>query len=219
MAKSEEGLPNNEIVNNFKRTLKKGFWRERYEVVRSGFLRDNLLNNDESCRTLLINIAHFDPCHIVRNEAVRTCNVLNVRYKNEKVMLRKMRTLNNTIIAEKINIRTIILMVFLKAEIQFYPQKKKLNFSEAFTKKEWIKFYEQFKTDYPKVFDLLDGHFTVANRKRKCNVTAINSKDTFAMRKYIYNLYRAIPEAEFLKFCKKHSICIPLNEKKVDIEM
>lgn len=154
----------NEKVKVFLAAMKKD-WRTRYSyVTKDKIVEMNILDNYK-VKSKIISIAHFDPCFIVRSEAVKTCNLLKILYKGQKVTLRKMRTLNNTLIAKKINMTDIVLDVFLKAEIPFFPRNRKLS------NEEWDKVYEKFKLNYPKVYDLLDGHFTVSdtykNRKKR----------------------------------------------------
>lgn len=180
-------------------------WRTRYSyITKDKVVEMNILNNPE-IKSKIISIAHFDPCQIVRSEAVRTCNLLNILYKGQKVTLRKMRTLNNTLIAEKINMTDIVLDVFLKAEIPFFPRNRKLS------SEEWDRVYEQFKLNYPKVYDLLDGHFTVAdtykNRKKKNKVqAAMKSKDRTKINNYVWGVVCYIPREKLIIFCKKHDI-------------
>lgn len=199
-------MSDNNNVKEFLEAMKKD-WRTRYAYVTSKKFEAMNIKDNPKVRSKIISVAHYDPCHIVRSEAVKTCNVLKILYKGEKIKLRKMRSLNNTIIAEKIKIQDIILNVSLRAGIPIFPRKSFI----AAIDKECEAFYDQFKADYPKVYDLLDGHFAVAdiyqNRKKKNKVQeAINSNDKNRMNKYIYGIYQYIPKEKLLDFCKKHNV-------------
>lgn len=181
-------------------------WRTRYAYVRSKKFDAMNIKDNSRVKSKIISVAHFDPCHIVRKEAVRTCNVLGILYKGKPVRLRKMRSLNNTIIAKRIKIQDIVLDTLLKADIKSFPKKYK----------EWDTFYEQFKKEYPKVYDLLDGHFTIAdsykNRKKKNKVhAAINSKDKRKMNNYIFGIYKHMPKKKRTDFWQKHGVEFEFN--------
>lgn len=175
---------NKENVKEFLTAMDRD-WRTRYTYITKDKVVEMDILDNPKVKAKIVSVAHFDPCFIVRREAVKTCNLLKILYKKQKVTLRKMRSLKNTLIAEKININKIVLNVFLKAEIQFFPRNRMLS------GKEWCRVHEQFKMLYPKVYDLLDGHFTTPdiykNRKKKNKVElAMNSKDKTKMNKYIY---------------------------------
>ena len=190
-------------------------WRTRYSYITKDKVVEMDILDNSKVKSKIISIAHFDPCNIVRSEAVKTCNLLNILYKGQKVTLRKMRTLNNTLIAEKINMTDIVLDVFLKAEIPFFPRNRKIS------GKEWDRVYEQFKLNYPKVYDLLDGHFTVSdtykNRKQKNKVQiAIKSSDRKKINNYVKGVIDYIPRKQLISFCKKHDIEIEVKgEEKI----
>ena len=109
-------------------------WRTRYSYITKDKVVEMDILDDSKVKSKIISIAHFDPCNIVRSEAVKTCNLLKILYKGQKVTLRKMRTLNNTLIVEKINMTDIVLDVFLKAEIPFFPRNRKISGKEWDTK-------------------------------------------------------------------------------------
>lgn len=186
-------------------------WRTRYAYVTKDKIveMDNLDN--PKVRAKLIAVAHYDPCIIVRTEAVKTCNSLKILYKKEKVTLRKMRSLKNTLEAEKINMRDIVLDVFFKAEIPFFPRKSNVSANKALSVKEWNEVHKQFKANYPKVYDLLDGHFVslddykYRNAKNKVE-TVINSKDRTKINNYIWGVLGFIPRKKLIEFCKDHGI-------------
>lgn len=195
---------NKENVKEFLGAMDKD-WKTRYSYITKDKVVEMDILDDPKVKARIISVAHFDPSYIVRSETVKTCNLLKILYKGQKVTLRKMRSLNNTLIAEKIDMTSIVLDVFLKAEIPFFPRNRTLS------KEEWKRVHEQFKLHYPKVYDLLDGHFTVPdvykNRKKKNKVElAINSKDKTKMNKYIWGIICYIPRERLIKFCKKHNV-------------
>lgn len=197
---------NKENVKEFLEAMNKD-WRTRYSYVTKDKIVELDILENPKVKSKLVSIAHFDPCHIVRSEAVKTCNLLKILYKGEKVTLRKMRSLNNTLIAEKINMSKIVLNVFLKAEIPFFPRNRTLS------ENEWSRVHEQFELLYPEVYDLLDGHFTTAdtyeNRKKKNKIDdAMKSKDKTKMNNYIWGALSYVPKEKLVKFCQKHSISI-----------
>ena len=186
-------------------------WRTRYAYVKKDKVveMDNLGN--PVVRAALVSVAHYDPCSIVRSEAVKTCNLLKITYKKKPITLRKMRSLKNTLEAEKINMRDIVLDVFLKAEIPFFPRKTNVSANKALTEKEWNRVHEQFKANYPKVYDLLDGHFICPDDYKYRNVrdkikNVINSKDKTKINNYIWGVLGFIPRKKLIDFCKKYDI-------------
>lgn len=198
-------MVNKEEVKKFKEVIQNGTWRDRYSVVKLECFKDNQLMENKECVNSLIKTAHFDPSHIVRQEAVKTCNLLNILYQNKPVRLRKMRSINNTLIAEKIDIQTIILKCVSKAGLL------RLQRTE-FNNQEWVQFYEVLESDYPKVFDLLEGNFTTpdtySNRKKKNKVQAVMkpNKVNQALNKYIYGNYMRISNDKIKKYAKQRHI-------------
>lgn len=200
----------NEKGKEFLAAMRKD-WRTRYAYVTKDKIVEMDNVNNPVVRETLVSVAHYDPCSIVRSEAVKTCNLLKITYKKKPITLRKMRSLKNTLEAEKINMRDIVLDVFLKAEIPFFPRKTNVSANKALTSKEWDRVHEQFKENYPKVYDLLDGHFVspddYKHRKEKNKVEiAINSKDRTKMNNYIWGILGFIPRKVLIEFCKEHGI-------------
>lgn len=205
---------NEENTKRFIKTIKKGPWRKRYEVVQFDNFKMNNLEEDEWCTGLLIKTAQFDPCYIVRSEAVKTCNKLRLSLDGKKIVLKKLRTLNNTLIAKNIDIKNIILGLFLKADIPFFPRKGNVSPHMALSEDEWNRFYELFKDRLPKVYDLLDGHFAQPDSGRykdeKNKIQAvINSNDRTDMSNYLYGTYCCMSKEFLYRFCRKHGVSIP----------
>ena len=49
-------------------------WRTRYSYITKDKVVEMDILDDSKVKSKIISIAHFDPCNIVRSEAVKTCN-------------------------------------------------------------------------------------------------------------------------------------------------
>lgn len=175
------------IASNLQKEMKNADWRTRYKLLKTTDFTD--LASLMSIKQMLINIAHFDPCHIVRTTAVALCNKLHLTYKGKPIRLRKMRSLHNTLKAKHINIQKLMLQCVMTNNI---------NPKQTLSDDDYNNIYTSLKQIAPKVYDLLDGHFatpdTYENRKSKNKVqqTIQNTKNK-RLDQYIYNVIRTIP--------------------------
>lgn len=188
-------------------------WRTRYLYVKESHLKQMGIVDDPNVIDRLISIAYYDPCFFVRSEAVRTCNLLDVKNNNQGIRLRKIRTLNNTLLNEKVDIENLIMWIFLKADIPFFPRKANVLPDKALTSDEWDRFYDKFRIHNYKVYDILDGYFSVKDAYSRNDIKnkaeyAINSSDKTLMSKYIYGTYCSMPKEKVIRFCKKIKIVV-----------
>lgn len=59
-------MVNNEYVEEFKKVMNKGKWRERYRVVKNNYFITNGLVDETTCQKILINAALKDTARLVR---------------------------------------------------------------------------------------------------------------------------------------------------------
>lgn len=200
----------------FKKAMKQGDWRTRYEsVLLENFTGKELEKEQGAIEILLYH--RFDPSIIVRQEIVKTCNLLHIKdvgkNKGKEVVLFKMQSLDRTLSRLKINPKKIVLDVFGIADIPFYPRNRKI------TESEWITINNIFKNKYPKEFDVIDGRTvspdTYGNNKAKDKVhKTINTTRNRTMEQKIYNWFNTIPNEEIEKYLKTHSdknIIVPIT--------
>lgn len=168
-------------------------WRTRYQYVKAENFSKMSIKDDGRVKKKLVNIAHFDPSSIVRQEAVKTCNLSHILYKKKPVKLRKMRSLANTLKAMKIDISEVCVKTLMAANLSISPKKRNLN------EKELNLFYDTLKKEYPKLYDLLDGHFTTRDdyifRKAKDKTkVAMEQKHNPKFDRYVYGMLMYIPK-------------------------
>lgn len=176
------------IALNLRKEMRDADWRTRYEILQTTDFTD--LASLMSIRQMLINIAHFDPCHIVRTTAVALCNKLHLTYKGKPIRLRKMRSLHNTLKAKHINMQKLILQCITMNNI---------NPKQTLSDYDYNNICKSLKQIAPKVYDLLDGHFATPdayeNRKVKNKVQkTIQSHNNKRLNQYLYNAVHTLPK-------------------------
>lgn len=163
----------------FVATMKKGTWRERYNVVKRKHIEKIGIGNDPVCRELLRKCAMTDPAYFVRTEAVNTCFALGIKHKDKTIVMRKMPSLCKIIPDNAKQLAKKFELAFMKAEIDTSIPNRELS------EKELKKVSNKFEELYPKLFDLYDGRTT--NLKEN-----INKKKNISFYKKIQKQYNLI---------------------------
>lgn len=182
-------------AKRFKEITQKGFWRDRYYMVTEKHFVKTGLNNNEECLRILIDIALNDNARLVRQEAVRTCNVLGLTYKGEPITLRKMPSLYQITHVKEKRMKEIIFLSCVKAGIPMYPRDRKLSNDELMT------ISKKFSELYPLLFDKIDGR-TTQNTKG-----IISKKKNKAIYNLISNYYSKISQDRIERYYKHHRDC------------
>lgn len=177
-----------EKYTNFINTIRKGNWRDRYYAVQAKRFIELGLDNNKPCTQLLVQCALSDYASLVRQEAVRTCNILGIQHKGKPISLKRMPSLLQIIQEKDKKLQEKFFMACVKAEIPMYPQKRTLNEDEL--RRISIKFSEL----YPTLYDKIDGRTSenVAKKKNK------------HIYKMIQTRFNQISAERIERYCKHH---------------
>lgn len=148
-----------ERVEEFKKIMKKGKWRERYRVVKSKYFIQNNLSEEQVCRSILIDAALKDKVRLVRQEALKTCQILKLTHKGKKIQLKKMPPLFELIGMNRDSFKECVFLSVMKTEIPMYPRDRRYG---KHTRKI---IREVFEKECPKLYDILEGWYTHDIRK------------------------------------------------------
>lgn len=148
-----------ERVEEFKKIMKKGKWRERYRVVKSKYFIQNNLSEEQVCQSILIDAALKDKVRLVRQEALKTCQILKLTHKGKKIQLKKMPPLFELIGMNRDSFKECVFLSVMKTEIPMYPRDRRYG---KHTRKI---IREVFEKERPKLYDILEGWYTHDIRK------------------------------------------------------
>ncbi len=185
-------MVNKQEAKRFKEVMKKGLWRERYYMVREKYFTENSLIEDGECRNFIIQAALTDNASLVRREAVRTCNVLNITSKGQIIRLRKMPNLNKMLHIKPKHMQEILFQSCIKVGIPMYPRNRKLNDDEL------MLVSKKFEEDYPVFYDKVDGRTT------KNSAGNISRKKNKAIYYMIQNAFEQTTTERIEQFYKHH---------------
>ena len=149
-----EIMVNNKCVEEFKKVINKGKWRERYRVVKNNYFITNNLVEEPVCQSILINTALKDKVRLVRQEALRTCQILKLMHKGKEIQLRKMPSLFELIGMNRDSIKERVFLIIMQTEVPIYPRNRR------YGKKAKKIIRNAFEKECPKLYDTLDGWYT-----------------------------------------------------------
>jgi len=152
-----------EKVENFKKIMKKGTWRERYFVVRSDYFIKYNLGENALCQKILLDAALKDKAKMVRAEAIVTCNQLKITKDGQPIKLKKMPDLNIATKMSQESIKEVIFLIAMETDIPMFHRNR------TFTGEEGKKLSVKFKEINPKLYDVMDGYFNSGNIHRNNN--------------------------------------------------
>ena len=177
--------------------LNKGMWRDRYYAVQQKKFVALELDKNEQCVQALIRCALNDNATLVRQEAVRTCNLLGILHKGKSVTLRKMPPLNQLTKSTK-KLQEKVFISCVESGIKMYPLKRTLD------KEELMKISVKFSELYPTVYDIIDGRTT---ENTKGNISRKKNRNIYKM---IQKHFSQITEERLQQYYKHH------HDKRVD---
>lgn len=181
-------------AKRFKEVFQHGFWRDRYYVVTENHFRKFNLVEDKECKELLIIMALHDKAVLVREEAVRTCNALDVTFNGELIRLGTMLPLHRVTGVKDKWLKDYIFTACVKAGIPMYPRSRELTDDEVSAAA--IKFSEV----YPELFDKVDGRTTentkenISNKKNETIYKKIRKSFEQVSPERIEQYYECYPE-------------------------
>lgn len=152
-------MVNNEYVEEFKKVMNKGKWRERYRVVKNNYFITKGLVEEPTCQSILINAALKDKVRLVRQEALKTCQILKLTHKGKEIQLKKMPPLFELIGMNRDSFKERVFLSVMKTEIPMYPRDRRYG---KHTRKI---IREAFEKECPKLYDILEGWYTHDIRK------------------------------------------------------
>lgn len=185
-------MVDHEKAENFKKVMKKGKWHERYIVVREKYFITNNLIEDKECRMLLLDAALREKAKLVKEQAVRTCNLLKITYKGQEVRLKKMPNID---VVTKMNIasrKELVFQAAMQTDISLFPRHRKLTDEEK--RKLSIKFEEL----NPKLYDIMDGYYT------NNSPGVINKKKNKKLQTVFEGYLSEVSNKRIIKYYKEH---------------
>lgn len=147
-------MVNNEYVEEFKKVMNKGKWRERYRVVKNNYFITNGLVDETTCQKILINAALKDTARLVRQEALRTCQILKLTHKDKEIQLKKMPSVFELMKMNRDSFKECVFLAVMQTEVPIYPRHRR------YDKKKKRAIRNAFGKEYPKLYEILDGYYT-----------------------------------------------------------
>lgn len=152
-------MVNNEYVEEFKKVMNKGKWRERYRVVKNNYFITNGLVDETTCQKILINAALKDTARLVRQEALRTCQILKLTHKDKEIQLKKMPSVFELMKMNRDSFKECVFLAVMQTEVPIYPRHRR------YDKKKKRAIRNAFEKEYPKLYEILDGYYRSEERR------------------------------------------------------